>query len=269
MLDGCKQPICLRFHLPPPDDLHATGKMAKMLRSVEPHILVRKLDDEEDRFITIQIAISGAVTAMSNDQAFAHTFLAGILVECAHVFHADDELELHEEWIDDSQIRAMFLGMLTDGRGWDSGHNIPENIRESLEEAQISIEIENYRSCVVMCRRTLEGVLKFGFPRLLGRLATDRRRRELMLNAMIKEFRNESSQPMPQHLLHIVDSVRLIGNVPGAHASEIEGHRFSHNDAAFVLHGTTNFLHQYFSKIDAEVNQYYTVTIDLNEPESG
>ena len=90
-----------------------------------------------------------------------------------------------------------------------------------------------------------------------------------MLNAMIKEFRNESSQPIPQHLLHIVDSVRLIGNVPGAHASEIEEYRFSHNDAAFALHGTTHFLDQYFSKIDAEVNQYYTVTIDLNEPEAG
>ncbi len=43
----------LRFHLPPSDDLHATGKMAEMLRSVEPHILVCKPDDEEDRFITI------------------------------------------------------------------------------------------------------------------------------------------------------------------------------------------------------------------------
>jgi gentisate 1,2-dioxygenase len=59
--------------------------------------------------------------------------------------------------------------------------------------------------------------------------------------------------------------IRVIGNVPGAHAAEIEGYRFSADDAEFILASVHYFIQQYFSKIDTQVNQYYTLTIDLEE----
>jgi hypothetical protein len=59
----------------------------------------------------------------------------------------------------------------------------------------------------------------------------------------------------------------LIGNVPGAHAADIQGsYRFSRSDAEFALTATFHFLDLYFSKIDPDVANYYTLTIDLTAP---
>jgi len=66
---------------------------------------------------------------------------------------------------------------------------------------------------------------------------------------MIQEFRNENPPLIPLHLLHIVDSVRLIGNVPGTHPADIEGYLFTRNDAEFSLHATYHFLDQYLRSI--------------------
>jgi hypothetical protein len=86
-----------------------------------------------------------------------------------------------------------------------------------------------------------------------------------MLNEMIQDFRSQKPSPIPDHLLHVADSIRLVGNVPGAHASEIANYHFSRSDAEFALFATVHFLDQYFSKIDKEVTQYYTVTIGLTD----
>ncbi|MBX9655583.1 DUF4145 domain-containing protein [bacterium] len=128
------------------------------------------------------------------------------------------------------------------------------------------MEIANYRSCVVMCRRGLEALLKFAFPRLLGREPIDARGRGLMLNALIQEFRKANPEKIPAHLLHIGDALRVLGNVPGAHAAEIENYRFSRFDAEFAIGTLGYFVDQYFSKIDTDVGQYYTLTIDLSAP---
>ncbi len=85
-----------------------------------------------------------------------------------------------------------------------------------------------------------------------------------MLNEIIQNFRNQKPMPIPEHLLHIADAIRLIGNVPGAHASDLANYHFSRSDAQFALYATTHFLDQYFSKIDQEVSTYYQITIDLS-----
>ena len=61
------------------------------------------------------------------------------------------------------------------------------------------------------------------------------------------------------------DSIRFIGKVPGAHMAEIKGYRFSRSDAESAFYATHYFLDQYFSKIDQEITQYYTLTIDLSQ----
>lgn len=179
------------------------------------------------------------------------------------------DINIDEQWITGPEAIAFFLGMLTAARGWDPSHNIPSNIRQSLEEAHRSLEAANYRSTVVMARRTLEAVLKFGFQRLLGRDPVDGRGRALMLNDMITQFRKDAAGHIPHHLLHIADSVRLVGNVPGAHAAEIANYQFTRSDAEYALYAVSHFLHEYFNKIDTESTEYYTLTIDLNETQHG
>jgi len=258
----------IRFHVqnqnPPP----SSHPLAAVLGSLPPNLMIRRLDAEEGRFISLQISIDGTVNAMSNDRDFAIDTFNRLLLDCPPAFHTVDEFAVSENWVTDSTAIAYFLGMLSGAQGWDPSHNIPHTIRQSLDEAHTSLESANFRSSVVMSRRTMEAVLKFGFSRLLGREPVDRRGRGLMLNDLITQFRNESTKPIPEHLLHIADSVRLVGNVPGAHATEIPNYHFSRSDAEYALYGVSHFLHEYFNKIDKDVAQYYTLTIDLTEPET-
>jgi hypothetical protein len=61
----------------------------------------------------------------------------------------------------------------------------------------------------------------------------------------------------------------VIGNVPGAHATDIANYHFSRSDAEFSLYAVIHFLDQYFSKIDKEVTQYYTLTIETTDETPG
>ena len=255
----------LRLHAENPSEAPAVQPLAQVLGWLRPHLLIRRLDRDEDRFAAVHASISSEITVFSNDSEFASALLAGIFLECPPSFHTLDEFETTEDWKTDDQTRALFAGMLTGALGWDPSRNIPDNIRHSLDEAKRSLEIANYRSCVAMSRRTLEGVLKFGYQRLLKKQPGNKKGHGLMLNDMIQEFRGQTPAPIPDHLLHVADSIRLIGNVPGAHAVEIPNYHFSRSDAEFTLYATIHFLDQYFSKIDKEVTQYYTVTIDLND----
>jgi hypothetical protein len=58
-----------------------------------------------------------------------------------------------------------------------------------------------------------------------------------------------TSQPIPRHWLNIADSVRNIGNVPGAHPRAIPGYRFSKQDAELAYTNTSGFVAAYFEKI--------------------
>lgn len=239
--------------------------LTKIISSIRPHLLIRHYDREEDSFITLHVNLNGEIVVLSNDKDFAQRYVSGLFLECPPSFHSVDELQISEEWIDNSQICAMFLGMLSGALGWDPLKQIPPAIQTSLEEAEKALSIANYHSCVVMCRRTIEALLRFAFPRLLGRPAADNKGRSLTLDAMIQQFGKHRQSLIPNHLLHVLDSIRLIGNVPGAHAAEIKGYKFTKHDAEFILASVHYFIEQYFSKIDKEVLQYYTLTIDLNE----
>lgn len=252
----------LRFHVAQESHVAHDHPLAKILGNVEPHILIRRLDRDEGRFISLQATIEGEVTIHSNDAEFARSFFAGLFLECPPSFHASSEFQISEEWKTDKHTRALFAGMLAGAVGWDPAHSIPDNIQESLEEAKRSLEIANYRSCVAMSRRTLEGVLKFGYERLLKQKPVNKKGHGLMLNDLIQAFRNQKPSLIPEHLLHVADSIRVIGNVPGAHATDIANYHFSRSDAEFALYATIHFLDQYFSKIDKEVTEYYTLTIE-------
>jgi len=255
----------LRFHPETKIEADKDHPLTAILTHLKPHLLIRRYDREEDSFLTVFISQEGEIEILSNDCNFAQRYLNGLFLECPPSFHSAEELEIVDEWIDDQQVCAMFLGLLHGALGWDPSRQIPPAIRASLEEAEKALSIANYRSCVVMCRRTVEALLKFAFSRLLGSKAIDNKGKALTLNAMIERFKKQKTSLIPTHLLHVLDSVRVIGNVPGAHAAEIEGYQFSKSDAEFALASVRYFVEQYFSKIDTEVLKYYTLTIDLNE----
>ena len=255
----------LRFHVDRGTKGQADHPLAQAINQIQPQLLIRRLDRDEDRFASLHLHTDGEIVVLSNDADYARAFFAGIFLECPPSFHTLGDFETKEEWVSDDQTNAYFAGMLAGAHGWDPSHNIPANIQQSLEEARRSLEIANYRSCVVMSRRTLEAVLKFGYARLLKKKPVNQKGHGLMLNDMIRDFRGEKTQPIPEHLLHIADSIRLIGNVPGAHAADIANYQFSRSDAEFALYAVSHFLDQYFSKIDTEVTQYYTLTIDLRD----
>ena len=262
--EGWGQADRLRFHFEKKLKIRKDNPLT-FLFNLKPHILIRRYDREEDSFIVIFITLNGEIELLSNDREFARKYLQGLFLNCPPSYHSIEELEFIEEgWIVDKELYAMFLGLLQGALGWDPSHQIPPAIKQSLEEAEKALSIANYRSCVVMCRRTIEALLKFAFPRLLGIPATDQKGRALKLHDMIEKFRQEKSSPIPDHLFHVLDSIRLIGNVPGAHAAEIKGYRFSRSDAEFALASVYYFVEQYFSKIDTEVSEYYTLKIDLD-----
>ena len=257
----------LRFHTENQLKIDPGNPMAKLLEAMKPHLLIRRHDPDEGCFAAVHIELSGVIRVWSNDESFARKFFAGAFVEFPPSFHSIDEFEIQEAWDTDPALGAMFSGMLAGALGWDSYQNLPPALRDSLDEAEKALSISNYRSCVVMCRRALEAMMKFAFPRLLKRPATDKKGHGLTLNAMIEEFKKEAETPIPIHLLHVADSVRLVGNVPGAHAQEIKDYQFTRHNAEFALASAQHFVQQYFSKIDTDISNYYTLTIDF--PDSG
>lgn len=252
----------LRIALKPPT-LPEGHPLAAMMAAVKPHVLLRRYDRDEDAFVALTFELDGAIVVDTNDRDFAWRYIRGLLLECPPSFHTDDELPAAEAWISDASERARFLGMLQGALGWDSSHQIPPAIQESIEEAENALAISNYRSCVTMCRRMTEATLKFAHERLLKAKPVDKKGKDLMLNDLIERFKAAPGHPIPQHLLHVADSLRVIGNVPGAHAKDIENYQFSRTDAEFAAASAHYFVDQYFSKVDPEVTKRYTLTIDL------
>jgi hypothetical protein len=66
----------LRFHYERSADDQPAHPLAQMLESVPAHLLVRRLDREEDRFATVRLFVSGEIELLANDEAYAHEFLA-------------------------------------------------------------------------------------------------------------------------------------------------------------------------------------------------
>jgi len=264
--NGWSQIDGLRFHTEIKKSLPEGHPLSEMLSNMKPNLFLRHFDIEEDEFIGISIFSDGNIQVLSNDKEHARNYISGIFLNFPPAFYTIDEFNIVEEgWVTDEILCAMFTGMLMGAMGWDPLLQIPPAIQQSLDEASKALSIANYRSCVVMCRRTIEALLKFAFPRLLGCEAVDARGRTLSLYNMIERFKQNQPLIIPIHLLQLLDSIRLIGNIPGAHAGEIKGYRFTNADAEYALATVHYFLEQYFTKIDEEVTTYYTLTIELNE----
>jgi len=158
----------ISFHTEIKMEVPEQHPMAQILGNLKPHLLIRKIDKEEDYFISIQVMIDGSIQILSNDSDKASEYLRGVFLGLPPSFKEPEDMSQESRWSDDETIFAMFCGMLHGAYGWDPSHDLPPFLEESIRETQKSLEIGNYKSCVVMCRRGIEALLKFAYKRLLG-----------------------------------------------------------------------------------------------------
>ena len=222
---------------------------------VKPHILVRRLDKEEDAFCHCTISMDGEVTIWSNDSDYAQDFFSRLFVNVPPSFHGIEDWKITRRWLDAPQEIASFTGSLNGAISWVD--RIPQAIDRSIVEAKASYDQKNWNACVVMCRRALEAVMKFAFRRFF-----DQEPKGLSFNDIVRKFEKEKPTVIPKHLISILDSVRDIGNVPGAHPEQVKGYKVTRLDADLALLNTVAFREAYFSKIDKDVDTVYTVTFD-------
>jgi hypothetical protein len=256
-----------RFHFEAGDVTSGEHALKKLFASLPPHMLIRKIDKEEDYFVAISVFVDGKLTVLSNDEDRACEFLDGLLLGFPPAFKEKSDLEVEARWETDPQQFAVFCGMLTGAMGWDPMHDVPPSLEESIVEARKSLEIGNYKSSIVMSRRAIEGLLKFAHKRLLGKEPIRKDGRSMMLNDLITAFRGTGK--IPEHLLQVADALRLLGNVPGAHPVDIQDYRFTRYDAEFGLASVLYFNEQYFTKIDTDIRSYYSLEINLSEEAPG
>jgi hypothetical protein len=225
--------------------------------NVAPHLLLRKLDKEEDSFCHCQVSMDGEVLIQSNDSSYAEDFFVKVFVNVPPSFHELKEWEISKQWTQTPEIIAMFCGSLAGAIGWTD--RIPSGIDRSIEEAKANYDLKKWNPCVVMCRRALEETMQFAYKRFFKQNS-----KGLDFNAIVRKFEKEKSDIIPKHWISALDSVRNIGNIPGAHP-EKKKYKFTRVDADLALLQTIAFREAYFSKIDKEVGVVYTLEIDTKK----
>ena len=226
-----------------------------------PHLLLRRLDKEEDAFCHCSISMYGDVVTWSNDSDYAENFFSKVFVNVPPSFHETKDWKMSRGWLSAPSTIAMFLGSLHGAMGWTD--RIPPTIDRSIEEAKANYDLKKWNPCVVMCRRALEELMQVAFRRFF-----EQESKGLDFNDIIRRFEKEKRDVIPKHWISVLDSVRSIGNVPGAHP-EAKGYKFTRVDADLAMLQTVAFREAYFSKIDKEIGTVYTLNIDLKKQKTG
>lgn len=131
--------------------------------NVSPHLLLRRLDEEEDAFCHCRVDMDGEVVLWSNDSDYAEHFFGKVFVNVPPAFHEIQDWRISRQWLDAPSIVAMFTGSLAGAIGW--GDRVPPGIDRSIEEAKANYDLKKWSPCVVMCRRALEELMELAFRR--------------------------------------------------------------------------------------------------------
>lgn len=70
----------IRFHTETKIEVPENHPMAQIFAALKPHLLIRKIDKEEDYFISIQVMIDGGIQILSNDSDKATEYLRGVFL---------------------------------------------------------------------------------------------------------------------------------------------------------------------------------------------
>lgn len=208
--------------------------------------------------------MNGNVKIYSNDSRYARDFFSDIFTELPPSFHKPREWKVKGGWIKDKYSLAFFLGSLHGALGWVS-EEIPQEIKESLDEGLQAFEAKHYKSCVIMCRRAIEAVMKLAYKRFFKRGPKTSKGRDYSLYKIVRKFQNKKPEVIPRHLINVLEYIRNLGNIPGAHPTPIPKYRFTRRDAEGALFNTRLFLYSYFTKIDKEIGRVYSLKIDFKQ----
>lgn len=214
------------------------------LAGTVPHtgLTIRKLDLDEKVLVHCSVDTHGSLSILSNNREYATRFFRTVFLNSPPRFAGARDWKVTSGWTAGEATVAFFAGSVAGALGW--GRQVPHEIETSLKEALDNLERRNWKSCVVMCRRALQALMEAAYEKQFGAKPG-----KLDLNAVIRRFEALTSQPIPRHWLNIADSVRNIGNVPGAHPRAIPGYRFSKQDAELAYTNTSSFVAAYFEKI--------------------
>lgn len=86
----------LRFHTEHAAKMPKDHPLAQFLEGIAPHLLIRKIDKEDDYFIAVQVQTDGTIQILANDERRATDFLNGIFLGIPPAFHTVDEIEKKE-----------------------------------------------------------------------------------------------------------------------------------------------------------------------------
>lgn len=205
-------------------------------------LTIRKLDLDEKALAHCNVDTSGSLSILSNSREYATRFFRTVFLNCPPRFAGARDWKVTSGWTSDGTAVAFFAGTVAGALGW--GPHVPQEIDSSLKEALDNLGRRSWKSCVVMCRRALQALMEVAYEKQFGTKPGT-----LNLNAVIRKFDALAPPPIPRHWLNIADSVRNIGNVPGAHPRAIPGYRFSKPDAELAYTNTSSFVAAYFERI--------------------
>ncbi len=197
-------------------------------------LTIRKLDLDEKALVRCRVEIDGALSILSNSEEYAKRFFRSVFVAGPPLFQHGN-WRVKSGWTGNRTAVGFFTGMVDGALGW--GPHIPHEVEGSLKEAFSSIQKRNWRSCVVMCRRALQALMEGAYAKFFGAKPGG----QLDLNSIIRKFEALTPPRIPRHWLNIADSIRNLGNVPGAHPRPISGYRFSKQDAILAYENTICF----------------------------
>lgn len=238
--------------------------LKQLLENVPPHITLRKIDFEEDCLCHCMLLLNGDIEIFSNDDEFAKNLFKNVFVNVPPGFHKRREWKVTEVWLSEPTIIAWFSGSLAGALGWGS-EQVPAEVSESLFEATQNLKAKRYLSCVIMCRRSIEALLRFAYRRFFKEELKAKKDKELTLNEIIRRFEGARPEIMPRHWINILDSIRELGNIPGAHPRRIPGYRFTREDAILTLTNTTSFIETYLERSTKRVGLFIHLRSNLKK----
>jgi hypothetical protein len=204
---------------------------------------ISKLDTTKGVKLDCSVFADGSVRIICNDDNYAEEFFNILVFEKMII-----EWTISKNWTNDPFDVSVFMGgLLGISATINPLDKASKEVAESFKEATKSFEAQNWKATVVMSRRTIEAVLKDAYKGFFKKNPIDRKGRSLDLNGLIVKF--EKTSFLPKHWLKILDSIRLIGNVPGAHPVAIPKYKFTLDDALLALQNTGAFLKAYYSQI--------------------
>jgi len=208
-----------------------------------PGLTIRKLDLDDGALLRCRIEVDGEVLIESNNEEYARRFFRSVLREAPHRDYNPRDWTIKKSgWTRNKGRIDFFVGQIDGALGW--GPKVPAEVESSLKEAFDGLRKRNWKSCVVMCRRALQALMETAYEKTFGAKPSS----ALDLNGLIRKFEPLIPPAIPRHWLNIADSIRNLGNVPGAHPRSIPGYRFSKRDA-MLAYDNTAFVAAYFEKM--------------------